>query len=88
MELNPIKRIKLHLELRKNDKIFKNNAVEFKTLSEMFMEVYNNGNCPSDDGTIKALEAIEKKESEIVKENDVLLARDDEIYKELYGGLI
>lgn len=87
MELNPIKRIKLHIELIKNDKQFKKNSIEFKTLSEMFMEVYNNGNCPSDDGTIKALETIKNKEGHIVDSKEALLKRDEEIYKLLYGKL-
>lgn len=86
MELNPIKRIKLHIELIKNDKQFKKNSIEFKALSETFREIYEEG-LSVDDGTIKALETIKNKEGRIVDSNEALLKRDDEIYKLLYGKL-
>ena len=88
MEFNPIKRIKLHVELWKNDKRFIKNSNEFNALSSAFRDIYNDGKCPSDDGTIKALEVIEQKEQAIVRDNDAIIARDDEIWKQLYGGLI
>ena len=86
MELNPIKRIKLHIELIKNDKQFKKNSIEFKVLSETFRE-FNERIQHVDDGTIKALETIKNKEGRIVDSNEALLKRDDEIYKALYGKL-
>lgn len=86
MELNPIKRIKLHIELIKNDKQFKKNSIEFKALSETFREI-NKDIKNVDDGTIKALETIKNKEGHIVDSNEALLKRDDEIYKLLYGKL-
>lgn len=88
MELNPIKRIKLHVELRKNDKRFLKNSNEFKALSDAFHDIYEDGKCPCDDGTIKALDVIQKKEKTIVDDNEIILKRNDEIYKQLYGGLI
>lgn len=88
MEFNPIKRIKLHIELHKNDKRFTKNINEFNALSTAFRDICCNGNNPYDEGTIRALEIINKKEQEIVKDNDAIIARDDEIWKQLFGGLI
>jgi hypothetical protein len=87
MELNPIKRIKLYIELIKNDKQFKKNSIEFKALSETFREIYEEDIKNVDDGTIKALETIKNKEGRIIDSNEALLKRDDEIYKLLYGKL-
>lgn len=87
MEFNPIKRIKLHLELRKNDKKFRDNSIVFEAMSETFYNVYKENTCDVDDGTIKALETIKNKEASIVDENDAIIKRNDEIYKQLYGGL-
>ena len=88
MEFNPIKRIKLHIELHKNDKRFNKNSNEFNALSSTFRDICCDDNKTYDEGTIRALEIIEKKEAEIIKDNDAILARDDEIWKQLFGGLI
>ena len=77
MELNPIKRIKLHKEFKENDRKLKLIDDELDKLVKEFHGI---------DHLFTKIEIVEK-ENKLLHEHTSLLKRNTDILNSLYGGL-